>query len=188
MKCKDCTVSTEQKVVEADYLLDKYFGKAVTTTLLLLLLSVIVVAQIAQTGVSITSLKLIKTDVVTEECEDVTTLKADKLITHLNGTKEQTYIEVINKECHNVTTYKDHRISADGVKTDYRKQGYECSIVGDSIICDSCIDGNCDGVCDPNGGETCVKIRKTDITHKNSVVSWSGDSGLIPVSELEVKV
>jgi len=68
--------------------------------------------------------------------------------------------------------------------TDYTKQGYNCNRVGDDIICDSCIDGNCDGICDPNGGETCVKIdSKGKIMSKNSQVKWTKDMK-IPLNKL----
>lgn len=52
--------------------------------------------------------------------------------------------------------------------------GYTCSDVGPYIECDSLIDGNGDGVCAPNGGETCCRIDKTngETTCKNSILEW----------------
>jgi len=51
-------------------------------------------------------------------------------------------------------------------------QNFNCS--GENIVyCDSCLDGNCDGVCDSRGGESCCMIdEKGNVVCKNSVVEW----------------
>jgi hypothetical protein len=64
-------------------------------------------------------------------------------------------------------------------------QGYACSDKTGEIICDSCSDGNCDGTCSPNGGETCCRIVSGVVTCKNSVVSWTEKSALLPVEALK---
>jgi len=55
---------------------------------------------------------------------------------------------------------------------DFQKQGYNCSFNGGIFICDSCSDGNCDGVCDQNGGETCCKVFDGKTICKNSMTEW----------------
>ena len=71
--------------------------------------------------------------------------------------------------------------------TDFALQNYNCKKDGLVIVCDSCLDGNCDGVCSSNGGETCAKINSDgSITFKNSVIEWNDKSDIIPVTKLEV--
>lgn len=57
--------------------------------------------------------------------------------------------------------------------TDFLLQKYNCKKEKNEIICDSCIDGDCNGVCFVNGGETCCKPEK-DIC-KNSIVPWENN-------------
>ena len=56
---------------------------------------------------------------------------------------------------------------------DFLEQNYNCRVLPDKTVeCDSRIDGNGDGKCDPNGGETCCKVIGRKITCKNSIKEW----------------
>ena len=101
------------------------------------------------------------------------------IITKKNGTKIVTKYE-------NVTTcYEVAEVN--GKLLNYTPQNFNCSNSTketDTIICDSCWDGNCDGVCNPNGGETCAYFTDTVVKYKNSVVSWDDESGRVDIPKM----
>jgi len=61
-----------------------------------------------------------------------------------------------------------------GDKTiDYLSQGRNCHVEGNVAICDSFKDGNGDGYCQEQGGETCSRITSDEvIVEKNSEKEW----------------
>jgi len=64
-------------------------------------------------------------------------------------------------------------------------QGYVCSDQGAYIVCDSIKDGNGDGICAVNGGETCCRIDKnTGQVMCKTGVDWRETR--TPVEKLEV--
>ncbi len=83
-------------------------------------------------------------------------------------------------------------INLNGFVVEPELQYWNCSEVGSDIICDSCpdetgySDGNCDGMCATNGGESCINITNGVAKYKNSVESWNEKSGSIHVNKLEV--
>jgi len=92
------------------------------------------------------------------------------------GTKQVTHYDV-------ETRCKPYTI-IDGEILDYLKSDYNCTYNDKDLICDSCRDGNCDGKCDPNGGETCLKIDENRrMIYKNSQVEWGNDMN-VPVKKI----
>lgn len=106
-----------------------------------------------------------------------------------NSTKETVktvigYTDVLirrNKEVCNET------VNIAGQTIDFKLQGYNCKNNTGEVICDSCSDGNCDGICSPNGGETCCKVYKNEVTCKNSVINWTERTHALPVKPLGVR-
>ena len=102
-----------------------------------------------------------------------------------NGTKNVTknYTIVV---CYPYVLVKDKYV------VDYINESFNCTAISDELVqCDSCFDGNCDGVCDPRGGETCALIDDTvkpgkPPKYKNSVIGWDVTSGRIPLHQLLV--
>lgn len=95
--------------------------------------------------------------------------------------------EIVQKSKIKKVCSKFEKLYVAGKIFEYSKQNYNCSIdfSGDFAVCDSCLDGNCDGICDPNGGESCVKIESSGIVkYKNSGFEYSNK--LLPVKKLEV--
>jgi len=94
--------------------------------------------------------------------------------------KNDTYYDLISiKDYKIVTLNRTYEVCEPYLKVtdktvDYKKQGFNCKQDGKEIICDSCTDGNCDGICDPRGGETCCKVdAKGNIICKNSIEEWT---------------
>ncbi|MFA5132999.1 MAG: hypothetical protein WC444_06760 [Candidatus Paceibacterota bacterium] len=89
-------------------------------------------------------------------------------------------ISSIKQNCSEILTVNNKTV-------DFKKQGYMCSENHDGVICDSCIDGNCDGACSSSGGETCCKIFDEQIICKNGIIEWINKSYILPVHKLEVQ-
>jgi len=69
---------------------------------------------------------------------------------------------------------------------DYSMQGYNCKNASGEVICDSCTDGNCDGICAANGGESCCKLIDNYFMCKNSRTDWNTETKL-SISKLTVR-
>jgi len=97
------------------------------------------------------------------------------------------YVSGYNKVLKN-RTHKECKeyVEIAGKQIEPSLQNFKCGNSTGEVICDSCIDGNCDSICDPNGGETCIKIVGGVPKYKNSVVGWSEKSANLPVKKLEV--
>ena len=89
-------------------------------------------------------------------------------------------------EYRNVSTCSPKYLVIDEERVEFEMQGYNCKVGVDEIVCDSCSDGNCDGKCSKNGGETCCRVKDGVTTCKNSVIKWTEPSALLPVKKLEV--
>jgi len=122
---------------------------------------------------------------VVVECDNATTVLCH-IETIQNGTKVITKNKTI-EECTPFVEIKDKYL------INFTAEDFNCSNVYgvDAVQCDSCKDGNCDGVCNLNGGETCAWIDK-DVKpgkapkYKNSVIPWDVQSGVISVQPLLV--
>jgi len=113
--------------------------------------------------------------------------------TVFNATTGKNDIITIFKEYKDVLVKRNKEVCNETVTigtkdVDFKLQGYNCKNTTGEVICDSCNgDGNCDGVCASNGGESCVRIKDGVLQYKNSVVSWNDKSGLYVVPKLEVR-
>lgn len=114
-----------------------------------------------------------------------------EIINWPNGTKE-------NRTT--LTGYKDVLVRRDrkvcnetvgiaGRQVDFKLQGYNCKNSTNTfyqmqgVFCDSCIDGNCDGIC--TSGETCCLIKDGFATCKNSIKTWNQPTKTVAVSTLK---
>jgi len=112
--------------------------------------------------------------------------------TVFNATTGKNDIITIFKEYKDVLVKRNKEVCNETVTiankdVDFKLQGYNCKNMTGEVICDSCSDGNCDGICAVNGGETCIRIKDDVVQYKNSVVSWDDKSALIPVKPLVVR-
>jgi hypothetical protein len=147
-----------------------------TFAIMLLLLAVFVTAQASTTSDYTKTCKFINDDYTVQEPVYNTTV-----INWPNSTKETRttitgYTDVLvrrNKEVCNETV----KIGTKDI--DFKLQGYNCKNTTGEVICDSCVDGNCDGICATNGGETCAKINGGIVQYKNSVISWDNKSSIL---------
>lgn len=151
--------------------------KSLCLVMMLVMMSVCVSSQ------SLTTSMICMTEKVCED-EQVCTASYD-VFTYKNKSVENTTVLScdVRRVCEDAVTcdkikYKDTTI-------DYKLQDYNCLPVSDGIICDSCVDGNCDGLCSLNGGETCIKLSGSGIIQKNNAVDWSDTGSFLP--SLEVK-
>lgn len=112
-----------------------------------------------------------------------------ELINWPNGTKEdrKTFVKDTYELRSKQETICKETVGINGKDVDFSLQGYNCKNTTGEVICDSCIDGNCDGTCSPNGGETCCKVSKNAVVCKNGVGTWKERSSAIPVNKLEVR-
>lgn len=102
-----------------------------------------------------------------------------------NSTKETKYnltgykdVEYIMTEC------KQPILIVNDKPLDYTLQGYKCVQDGVFTVCDSVIDGNADGRCAANGGETCCRVKDGVIQCKNSQKDWDKPTGNIQTPKL----
>ena len=142
------------------------------------------------------------------KCWNTTIFFDCKNVTHINETTSLPYV-VVNATCKNKTETSCYNYTEKvGTKEilvpyvvkecnpyvvvgekqlNYSKQDFNCSNdVKDCVVCDSCLDGNCDGICDIRGGETCYKNCNGTEIYKNSVVIWKSTS--IPVEKMSYEV
>jgi len=104
-------------------------------------------------------------------------------ITIQNGTKNITKNYTI-QVCNPLISIKDKYI------INYTAEDFNCTMIEDQdlVQCDSCKDGNCNGICEPAGGEMCALIDdsvkpnnlegpRKDPKYKNSVIPWDVPSG-----------
>lgn len=127
-------------------------------------------------------------NVITEHEKPLVVYDEERVVYHVNGTEEVVkdilridveYYNTTETVCYDTMTYEDKPVL-------YEKQGYKCKGVSNGVVCDSCLDGNCDGKCDKNGGETCVFVHETGkVIHKNSIESWTNTP--IYVKELRIR-
>jgi len=157
----------------------------VTTFMIIVILMSLVFAQITPSNPKIvnTSCEWIDKSYTTKTpviiYEDVYDEKNDTY--HREYTLEGynwTYHENIVLKCEEEIMHKGKYIN-------YRLQGYNCTKTDDNVVCDSCTDGNCDGKCSSNGGETCCTFINNQLKCKNSVTSWTEHSHPTPVPELK---
>jgi len=67
-------------------------------------------------------------------------------------------------------------------------QDWKCSNQTGEVICTNCaIDPYCNGVCDPNGGAPCARIKNGMVQYKDGVVEWDKPGAAILVKKLEVR-
>jgi len=110
--------------------------------------------------------------------------------TVFNATTGKNDIITIFKEYKDVLVKRNKEVCNETVTignkdVDFKLQGYNCKNTTGEVICDSCSDGNCDGTCSINGGETCCKIVQGIPYCKNSQVAWDKPSGKIVVAVLK---
>jgi len=156
MKCRDCTVSTEQNVVEADYLLDKYFGKVkpvITGVVFVLLLCFVVVAQVSISDVYVKKDCNITSVPYTESVID----RYDEVYYDKNDSTELVPVFKDVTKYYDVYDCTPQYIEVNEVRTESELQNYKCAKKDDVLVCDNMIDGNGDGKCD--SGETCCTIK-----------------------------
>jgi len=116
----------------------------------------------------------------------------------LEGKKEICNVScTCGKNCAIVNVWSDKRIAVPYYvnktickqkvnQVDMLLEAYNCDTINGSVVCDSCYDGNCDGICSPLGGETCCKINLDGSTIcKNGVVEWK-EAQILPVNKLSV--
>lgn len=161
--------------------------KAVVMVLMFVLCSAYLVT--AQSTIDISVFTTDCKDTYTTVYDDVPVYK-DRTVNHQNGTVEvikdlvrtdKVARDVLTTVCTDTLTYEDKPV-------DYKLQGYNCKSEGDYTICDSIRDGDGDGKCDINGGESCVRISKDGkVTHKNSMRAWPAKDTFMPVPKLEVR-
>jgi hypothetical protein len=111
----------------------------------------------------------------------------ESVFTHPNGTKELIYSKIKDNKTTTIisTTTCEIALTINDERVDFELQGYNCGITDGVITCDSCVDGNCDGKCSTNGGETCCRVIDDKITCKNGVKTWSEVSKTISVKKLD---
>jgi hypothetical protein len=109
---------------------------------------------------------------------------------HASNDSTSYWVEYVRTDVVHVEDYVlecEKFMRVDGKNVDFKIQGYNCKNTAEGMVCDSCTDGNCDGKCSSNGGETCCKVsNKGLVTCKNSAVTWTENKAL-PVKELSTK-
>jgi len=145
----------------------------------------------------------LSTSTLTPDCKDTVTIIKEpqfttRVVTHPNSTKETILDPAGFKDVEVVTTTcNPPKLVINSKEVDYKLQGYACKNTTQGVICDSCVDGNCDGHCagfDDNtgkviveggaGGETCCKVNDGIVICKNSAKTWTEKSGTLPVEVL----
>ncbi len=193
--CPSCHPANADKQMIYDYFKDKYAEKARSAAPILIMTLAIVLIL---TGIVMADAQSLTTaSLINHSCEWVNEGWTEKI--HVYAPPECVYDAKNDSEVCSSEFIRDDYVSHDDYvlhckqdllintkRVSYELQGYNCKETEGEIICDSCVDGNCDGICDVNGGETCCKVDENMITCKNSVVGWENKSGVLPVSKLEV--
>jgi len=201
--CHDCHPANADKAVITEYFKDKYAdpdsqrrgeqARAGVQTVVFMIM--IMTAMLLFTTITTAQIELSSVSLINHSCEwvnegwveTIPVYTPEKCVYEAKNDSEVCSTEFIRNDYvphDDYVLYCKQDLLINEKQVSYELQGYECSETDGVIICDSCTDGNCDGVCSPNGGETCCRFKDGVKACKNSVVGWDGTTNVLPVERL----
>ena len=196
--CSSCHPANADKAVITEYFREKYAEEARAAVQSVMFMVLVTVSMLLFVTIT-TAQSITPVSFINHSCEwinegwteRVPVYDVEKCVYDAKNDSEVCSTELLRIDYvphDNYVLYCEQDLLIDEKQISYELQGYECDYDDDdetTIICDSCTDGNCDGVCSANGGETCCKVENGRITCKNSVVSWEENGDALPVERLK---